>query len=41
MKKTKAGWASTLSGVTLLVALLLAAFCSPAMAADKDAILIG
>ena len=41
MKKTKAGWASTLSGLTLLVALLMAACCSPAMAADKDAILIG
>ncbi|MGO8719355.1 MAG: ABC transporter substrate-binding protein [Acidobacteriaceae bacterium] len=37
MKKTKAGWAS----LTLLVALLMAACCSPAMAADKDAILIG
>ena len=41
MKKTKAGWASILSGATLLVAFLLAACCSPAMAAEKDAILIG
>ncbi len=41
MKKTIAGWASTLSGATLLIALLMAACCSPAMAADKDAILIG
>ncbi len=41
MKKTKAGWASTLAGATLLIAFFLTAFCSPAMAAEKDAILIG
>ncbi len=42
MKKTKAGWASTLlSGAALLIALLMAVCCSPAMAAEKDAILIG
>ena len=41
MRKTKSGWAKILFGATLLVVLFLTAFCSPAMAAEKDAIVIG